>query len=184
MNKINYILQAAGFDSFQDMLGLFSPLFTKLFFASIYIGSVVAFIETHTGISIMLWLFFTSASIFDLVLGVYANIIYLNNKYDSKRMFRGIFKAFVLMIIVFLTNTFKVGIEASNIRPEYVESMAVYATATIHYSSVLLIGLYILLGIAENGAKIEIPMCVSLVKVLKVKINNLEKKDKDKDDEE
>lgn len=116
----------------------------------------------------------TLASIFDIGLGFYANVIFLGNEYNSKRMFRGIFKAFVLMVMIFLTNTFKLGISESNITPEYVETMSVYATATIHYSTVLLIGMYILLGIAENGAKIKIPVFVSIVRVLRVKINKIE----------
>lgn len=176
MKKINYILEAAGFENFNDMLGIFAPYFSKLLVASLYAGSLAGFIEAYTGISVMLWVFIVSASIFDLGLGVYANIIYLGKEYSSKRMFRGIFKAFVLMIIIFLTNTFKVGIESSQISPEYLETLTRYTTATIHYSSVLLIGLYILLGIAENGAKIEIPFCVSLVRILKVRINNIEEK--------
>ncbi|QQV91593.1 holin [Winogradskyella phage Peternella_1] len=174
MNKLNYILQAAGFDSLQDLLGVFAPYFPKILIASIYMGGSIGFVETYTGISVMLWVFITAASIFDLGLGLYANVSYLGQPYESKKMFRGIFKAFVLMVLIFLTNTFKVGVEDSNIYPEYLQSMAVYATATIHYTSVLLIGIYILLGVAENGAKIEIPFCVSLVRLLKIKIKKLE----------
>ena len=52
-------------------------------------GSSIGFIETYTGISLMLWLFITAASIFDLGLGLYANVVYLGNPYESKKMFRG-----------------------------------------------------------------------------------------------
>ena len=77
------------------------------------------------------------------------------------------------MVLIFLTNTFKVGIYTSAIYPEYLKEIAIYATSTIHYTSVLLIGIYILL-VAENGAKIGIPFCVSLVRLLKVKIKKFE----------
>jgi len=174
MSRLNYILQAAGFENLQDMLGIFSPYFPKILVLSIYMGSSIGIIETYTGISLMLWLFITAASIFDLGLGLYANVVYMGNPYESKKMFRGIFKAFVLMTLIFLTNTFKVGIDTSAIYPEYLKTMAIYATSTIHYTSVLLIGIYILLGVAENGAKIEIPFCVSLVRLLKIKIKKLE----------
>jgi len=174
MNKLNYLLNSMGFDNFQDLLGTFAPYFSKILTLSVYLGSIIGFIETYTGISFLLWVFLCLASAFDLMLGVYANVVFLKNPVETKKMFRGIFKAFVLMCIIFLTNIFKIGIEASNITPEFVQTSSIFIIATLHYSSVLLIGLYILLGIAENGAKIEIPFCVSLVKILKIRINKIE----------
>jgi len=163
-----------GFDGFKDFLGTFHPYFNKILVISVYFGGFVGFIETFTGISFMLWIFFTAAAIFDLGLGVYANVFYLKKPYDSHRMFRGVFKAFVLMVLIFLTNTFKVGIERSVISPEYMKTTSIYIVATIHYSVVLLIGLYVLLGIAENGAKIKIRFCESLVRILNMRINKIE----------
>lgn len=174
MTKFNYLLQTMGFENFQDMLGTFSPYFSKILTLSIYLGSIIGFIETYTGISFLLWVFLCLASAFDIMLGLYANVVFLKMPLETKRMFRGMFKAFVLMCIIFLTNTFKIGIEDSNITPEFVQTSSIFIIATLHYSSVLLIGLYYLLGIAENGAKIEIPFCVSLVKILKMRINKLE----------
>ena len=47
--------------------------------------------------------------------------------------------------------------------------------ATIHYSFVMLISLYLLTGISENGAKVGIPVFESVTRMLKIKINRVEK---------
>lgn len=177
MKKIiyNYILHSMGFENLKDLLGPFAPLFHKILYLSVSVGSFVGFIETYTGISFLLWLFFCAASIFDLFLGMYANVFYMKQQLDMEKLFRGVFKAFVLIVIIFLTNIFKAGIEASNISPEYMLHASIYVSASLHYSAVLFMGLYILLGIAQNGAKIKIPFCVALVKLLNIKINKIEK---------
>lgn len=180
---MKYLLQALGFSDFNDLLGTFYFLFPKLLSFSLYTSAIVGFIEAYTGISFMFWLFMLLASIFDLALGFYANVIVLKNPVESAKAFRGIVKMFILMTIVFLTNTFKVGVETSIITPKVIHDFAIYAVDTIHYTSVLLIGLYILLGIAENGAKVEIAFCVSLVKILKMRINNIENKNNDEPDD-
>ena len=53
--------------------------------------------------------------------------------------------------------------------------MTVGTVATIHYSFVLTIGIFILLSIAENMAKMEIRAAVTFTKILNMKIKKIEK---------
>ena len=55
-----------------------------------------------------------------------------------------------------------------------VDSTLRYITATMHYSFVATIGVFTLLSIAENDAKIGIPACVTLVRILNMKIKKIE----------
>lgn len=171
------ILEIVGFKDLQDVFGTFYTLLPSIATLSLISSSILGFIETYSGISIILWVFFAFAAFLDLIVGFYANIVYLKRPYESTKMFRGILKAFILFAIIFLTNTFKLGVETSVINPEIIKDGAVYATASLHYFSVILIGLYVLLGIAENGAKLEIRFFETMVKILNVKIKNIENKE-------
>ena len=178
MKPLTYILNAMDFESTHDMLGTFSPYFNKFLAISLTAGIFGGFIETYLGISFILWLFILVGAFFDILLGIYANVVFLGHDLDTKKMFRGVFKIFVVLVIIFLTNTFNQGIQQSNISPQLLSDVAGVISSTLHYSSVILIGLYIMLGIAENGAKIEIPFCVSLVNILKLRIKKVEDQNK------
>lgn len=171
------LLEIAGFRDLPDVFGNFYALLPSVASIALVASSLLGFIETYSGVSIILWVFLALAAFLDLIIGYYANIIYFKHPYDSTKMFRGIFKAFVLFAIIFLTNTFKLGIERSVIKPEIIREGAVYATASLHYFSVILIGLYVLLGIAENGAKLEIRFFQTMVKILNMKIKKIENDD-------
>lgn len=174
MKIINYILELAGFHGVNDFLGTFYPLFSTVFAFSISLGSIIGFFELYSGLSIMLWCFFIMGTIADLVFGVIANLVFEKQEFETTKFMRGVFKAFVLFVVIFLTNMFKLGIENSEVKPEILKDLLIYTTATIHYSFVSLIGLYILLSIAENLAKMKIGVAVSLMKVLKVRIKKIE----------
>ena len=165
-----------GFTDYQDLLGFnMASINLKFFtFFSISFGSLVGFIETWTGISIYLWLFLTLGSIFDIAFGIYANIIVLQNEFKTDKFFRGIFKSFVVLFIIFITNTLNMGVHDSQINPELLRVPFEYISATIHYSFIMLICIYLLSGISENGAKIDIPVFNSLSKILKIKIKKIE----------
>lgn len=173
MKIVNEFLDMMGFNNFQDFLGIsLNPKILGVI--SLSFGTAGAFIEAWTGISLYLWLFLTLASIFDIAFGVYANIIILNNEFVSKRFFRGIFKSFVVLFIIVITNSLHLGVQHSNINPEFLKTTFQYIAATIHYSFVMLIALYLLAGISENGAKIDIPVFKSLSKIIKLKITKVE----------
>lgn len=182
MKTITYILKLAGFQDTHDFWGTYYPLFASVATISISIGSVVGFFELYSGLSIMMWVFMVLGVIVDLAFGIIANLYYLNQKFDTTRFIRGIFKASVLFVVIFLTNIFKLGIEGSNIKPEILKDPFIYITATIHYSFVLLLGIYVLLSIAENMAKMEIAVAISLTKMLKVKIKKIENITNDEND--
>ena len=171
---IKKILEISGFRDSVDLFGTFYSLLPSIASISLVISTILGFIEAYSGISIILWVFLAFAAFVDLIVGYYANIIHLKQSYDSTKMFRGIFKAFVLFTIIFLTNTFKLGIEKSIIYPEIIKDGAIYATASLHYFSVILIGLYVLLGIAENGAKLEIRFFKTMVRLLNIRIKKIE----------
>ncbi len=168
------LLQIMGFEGIPDFFGKYYPLLSGVFSFSLAFGAVTGAIEAHSGISILLWVFFAASTIFDLGFGTYVNVGYLRQEFDSTKFFRGLFKAFVMFSVIFLTNTFKKGLLASNIEPEFLESTLVYITATMHYSFVATIGFFILLSINENGAKYDIKACVTLVKILNMKIKKIE----------
>lgn len=173
MKTVDNFLDMMGFNNFQDFLGI--GLNSKLVgLIAISFGSIGGFIETWTGISMYLWLFLTLASIFDIAFGIYANIVVLKKQFESKRFFRGIFKSFVVLFIIVITNTLNLGVKDSNINPELLKTGFEYMAATIHYSFVMLIALYLLTGISENGAKIDIPVFKSLSKILKMRISKVE----------
>src|SRR5690606_1843063 len=100
---IKKILEIAGFKDIADVFGNFYALLPSVASISIVSSSLLAFIETYSGVSIILWVFLALAAFLDLIIGYYANIIYLKQPYDSTKMFRGIFKAFVLFSIIFIT---------------------------------------------------------------------------------
>ncbi|MPS66831.1 phage holin family protein [Chryseobacterium sp.] len=174
MKVINYILELAGFDNINDFLGTYHVLFPSILSISISFGATVGFLETYSGISLLLWVFMIGGTVADLLIGVYANLYYLKQEFDTTKFTRGLFKGFILFVIIFITNTFKMGIEDSAIKPEILKDPIIYITATIHYVFVTLIGLYILLSLAENLAKMQISVAVSLTKILKVKIKKIE----------
>lgn len=171
---ITKLLHTMGFDGIPDFFGKYYHLLWSVFSVSLTFGSITGAIETHSGISILLWVFFAAATIFDFTFGTYVNVGYLKQDFDSTKFFRGIFKPFVMFVIIFLTNTFKDGLETSDIEPEFLDSTLRYITATMHYSFVATIGVFTLLSIAENGAKIGIPACVTLVRILNMKIKKIE----------
>lgn len=181
MKLINYILELAGFENINDFLGTYHVLFPSILGISISFGAGVGFLETYSGVSFLLWVFMIAGTIADLIFGVYANLYYLHHEFETKKFMRGVFKAFILFAVIFITNIFKMGIENSAIKPEFLKEPFIYLTATIHYSFVLLIGIYILLSIAENLAKMEIPVAISLTKILKVKIKKIENLEKDEE---
>lgn len=173
MKTTNTFLDMMGFHGFQDFLGFnINPKMLGLL--TISFGSLGGMIETWTGISMYLWLFLTLGSIFDICFGIYANIIVLGNEFESKRFFRGIFKSFVVLFIIVITNMLNLGVKDSDINPEALKTVFEYLAASIHYSFVMLIALYLLTGISENGAKIEIPVFKSLSKILKIRISKVE----------
>ena len=173
MKTTNTFLDMMGFHGFQDFLGInLNPKVLGLI--SISLGGLSGMVETWTGISMYLWMFLTLGSIFDILFGIYANIIVLKNEFESKRFFRGIFKSFVVLFIIVITNMLNLGVKDSDINPEFLKTTFEYMAATIHYSFVMLIALYLLTGISENGAKIDIPIFKSLSKILKMKIAKVE----------
>lgn len=168
------LLQIMGFDGIPDFFGKYYPLLSGVFSFSLTFGAVTGAIEAHSGISILLWVFFAASTIFDLCFGTYVNVGFLKQEFDSTKFFRGIFKPFVMFVVIFLTNTFKKGLLDSNIDPEFLETTLIYITATMHYSFVATIGVFTLLSIAENAAKYGIPTAVTLVKILNMKIKKIE----------
>lgn len=174
MKLLTYILNASGFETLSDYLGTFAPFFNAIAVFSASVGIFGGFVETYLGISFILWLFIIAGAFFDLILGMYANVVYLKQELDLEKFFRGVFKILVVMVVIFLTNNFNQGIQQSKIEPEAVGVVFRAMTSTFHYTSVMIIGIYTLLGIAENGAKIDMPFCVSLVRILKLKIKKLE----------
>lgn len=162
-----------GFESTQDFLGKsFDPKVVGI--VSITFGSLGIFVEQWTGISVFFWMFLTLASIFDVMFGVFTNVTILRQPFETHKFFRGIFKAFVVLFIIVITNTLHMGVVATNITPEFVKTTFVHTSSVIHYSFVMLISLYLLVGIAENGAKLEIPVFKSVTRMLRVKIKRVE----------
>lgn len=181
MKIINNFLDMMGFSNFQDLIGKsvsFDPKHLSLL--TISIGSIGGIIEMWTGISMYFWLFLVAGTLFDISFGVYANVIVLKSEFESKRFFRGIFKSFVVLFIIVITNFLNLGVKHSDIHPEFLKTTFEYMAASLHYSFVMLISLYLLTGIAENGAKIQIPVFISLSKILKMKINTVEELNKSK----
>ena len=174
MKIINQILSLAGFIDAKDYLGTFASLIKPLFFMSITSASIVGFVETYSGISFMLWVFLVVGSLFDLFLGWYTNVYYLNHHFETQKFFRGVMKSFVTVSFIFLTNFLKIGVFDSNINIEWYKATLIFITSVIHYTVVFLIGLYLLLGVAENLAKMNIPVAKSVVKILKMRINSFE----------
>lgn len=174
MKTINYILSLTGFSDVNDYLGTYSMLIKPLFIFSITSASLVGFVETYSGISFMLWVFLALGTIFDLAIGWYTNVYYLNTHFETRKFFRGILKSFITLAFIFLTNSLKIGVSDSQISLEWYKTSLVFITSVIHYSVVFLIGLYLLLGVAENCAKMEIPVAKSIVKILKMRINSIE----------
>ncbi len=174
MQPIVYILKLMGFVSIPDFFGRYYPLLGTIFTGSLTFSIFSGFVETHSGISMLLWVFFACGTITDLLLGLYVNLVHLKQKFETDRFFRGIFKPFVMFGVIFLTNTFYRGLEESAVKPELIANFAFYVTATIHYSFVMTIGVFTLLSIAENMAKMEIPAAVTLVRILNMKIKKIE----------
>lgn len=168
------IIKILGFKDLPEAFGTFYPLLPSITTISVVISSMLAFIELYSGISILFWVFFVAASLFDLGLGCYANIIFLKQPYESDKMIKGIVKSFILFVIIFITNTLKLGVETSNIVPQILKDASIYSMASIHYSFVIIIGMFILMGISENGEKIGIQACASINKILRMKIKKIE----------
>jgi len=178
MKAVNYLLTLAGFEGINDYLGTFALFFKPLFFFSITTASVVVFIETYSGISFMLWVFLALGTLFDLALGWYTNVFYLKLYFETVKFYRGVFKSFISIAFIFLTNVMKIGIYESAIEPDYLKNTIMYVSATIHYSITFIIGLYLLLGIAENGAKMKIRFCESIIKIVRMQIKDTENMNK------
>lgn len=174
MKQLNYILNLAGFSGVNDYLGTFSFLLKPLAILSVTSASLVGFVETYSGVSFMLWVFLIFGTFFDLGLGWYANVSYLNQPFESHKFWRGLMKSFVTVCFIFLTNFLKLGVFDSEISLGWYKETLVFLSSIIHYSVVFLIGLYLLLGIAENLAKMEVSVAKSIVKILKMRINSIE----------
>lgn len=174
MKLATYLLQLMGFDGVPDFFGKYYPLTSFILQLSIPLGMVSAFIENHSGISMFLWLFFIAGTMIDLGVGLYTNVVFLKQDFETDRFFRGILKPFVMCMVIFLTNYFKIGIERTPITPELIKTTAVFTASSIHYSFTIIIGLFILLSIAENMAKLGWGPAVTLTKILNMKIKKIE----------
>ena len=172
MKTINSILQLAGFNDINDYLGTYSMLIKPLFIVSITSASLVGFIETYSGISFMLWTFLALGTIFDLAIGWYTNVYYLNTHFETKKFFRGILKSFITLTFIFVTNSLRMGVIDSPIHPKFLEDIMIFIVSVIHYTIVFLIGLYLLLGISENGEKLGVKVCKSINKIIKATKND------------
>lgn len=181
---MKYILNLVGFSCVDDFLGTYHSLFSTIFAFSLTFGTVTGIVETYSGISFMLWVFMLGGTVTDLVIGVIANVKFQNQEFETSKFMRGVFKAFVLFAIIFVTHSFKMGIVDSKIEPEILKTPFIYLVATIHYSFIMLIGLYILLSIVENLAKMNFEVAVSLTKILKVKIKKIENLNEDENNTE
>lgn len=173
MKLINNFLDLMGFQSTTDLLGV-SLQVKPLIIPLISLGAVTSFIENFTGIHVYLWMFLTIASAFDILFGYITNVFFLKEGFVTRKFFRGVFKSFVVLSLILLTNTLKKGVELSDIQPEVLKTVADYVTSSMHYTFVLIIALYLLFGIVENGAKMEIPVFKSLSRILRIKIAKIE----------
>lgn len=174
MKPLTQILNLAGFTDTQDYFGNYYYALKPLFTASLYAGSFIGFIEAYSGISFMFWLFLCLGTLFDIAFGTYANLIHLEKPFETEKFFRGLFKSFVVLLMIFLTNFLKLGVETSAITPEFLKVSAIYMVATLHYSVVFLISLYLLLGVSENGEKVGIQACASINKLVRMRIKKIE----------
>ena len=86
------LLQIMGFEGIPDFFGKYYPLLSGVFSFSLTFGAVTGAIEAHSGISILLWVFFAASTIFDFGFGTYVNVGFLKQEFDSTKFFRGIFK--------------------------------------------------------------------------------------------
>lgn len=174
MRTINQFLNLAGFKDASDYLGTFSSFVKPIALASFSIAGIVGFIETYSGISFLLWVFLVVGSFFDLFLGWYTNVFFLKQDFETSKFFRGIMKSFVTVSFIFLTNLLKIGILDSEVSIEWYKATIIFIASVIHYTSVFLIGMYLLLGVAENLAKLDVAPAKSFVKILKMRINYVE----------
>lgn len=172
-------LDLMGFNNLQDFIGISTQfklmsILSLTFSVAGFLAGLTTIIETWAGISILLWLFLTLGAITDIGFGFVVNVFFLKYAFCTRRFFRGVFKAFVTLFLILLTNTLKRGVETSVIDIAALKVTFEYLVSFIHYIVVLLIALYQMAGIAENGAKINIRICVFLSKIMKIKIKDIE----------
>ena len=158
-------------------LAIFS-VFTKnmLAYATVFgIGvNLIPSIEWLTGLNIMFVIFIIAGSLVDILLGVYSNVIYKKGHFESSKFFRGIVKMFIVFSMVVLLNTLVLGVHNTEFMIPAIGTGFEYAVTTIQYGVLFLISLVILLGIAENGAKMEIPVFKSIARFIRMKIKKVE----------
>ena len=167
-----------GFENLQDFTGVSANVSKGVASSSLVIGASVAtifsFIEEYSGLAIIFWLFLLIGAFADIFIGWLVNVFWLKHPFESKKFYRGIFKAFIVYIWIFLTYGFVLGFKNSDIEIDIIKTVGVYTTSTLHYSIIMLIGFYLLLGISENMAKLKIPLFISITKIFKMKINKIE----------
>lgn len=175
MNK--YLNNIVGFDNLSDVIGYNAALLSKqVVLLSISFSWVFAILESLLGINSNVVYLFVVGNLFDLVFGLCVNVFYLKASFSTSKGFRGLFKLFIAFFLVYLTNNLRLSFVDISPDHQMLNTTINYITSTIHYFIVLLIGLYTILGIVENAAKLELDIFVKLAKILRMKIKGIEDK--------
>ena len=177
---MKYLLNLVGFSDISDLIGLHlnSEAFHKIIafstVAGIWITIATSIIEEWSGLSIFWFLFIVLGSVIDILFGLVVNVMVLKNHYESAKMIRGIFKMVIVIILILLINLLLKGTEKSANNYTIIKEVISYMAATLHYTIATIVSLFILLGISENGAKMDWKLFISINKIFKVKIKNIE----------
>lgn len=173
MNRI--IHNYTGFADLTDLFGVnFLMLLKPLTILAVSVGSVLGLMEVVTGMNANFLLIFIFGNMIDIVYGTYVNSSYLQQGFNTTKFFRGLFKVTILFTLIMLTNQLRQGFTGIPPEQDLLYATINYITASLHYFVMLMVGMYTLLGITENGAKHEIDIFVKLASLFKLKIKKVE----------
>lgn len=163
------LIHWTGFKSIEDFFGIKISILAYMIKLSIPAGVVMVFIERNTGLNFELLVVFLLGSLFDIGLGVYVNVYLKNEKFDTTKLERGVFRLAIAPFILVLTMNLKSGFSKINIEQEYIKNILNYTTSSIHYGALFFVMLFVIVGVAENLESADVKFAKSFMNLLRRK---------------
>lgn len=169
---LDYMVQTFGFSSVKQFIKDTFPM-TGLKII-IPLSFICALAKLIFGTPLEYLIFIVLGIAVEVGMGAYAAVVIKGESFNSRKFGRFAVKIVVFLATILITNLLRVSFLKLDIQSEPLRIFINYTLDTLFCFSLLLIGLYLVLSIAENGAKMKISFFVSLAKILKININKVE----------
>lgn len=166
IKMITKIMAGYGWADHSDfMLSIFPSIKYHITFSMLLFSSVLVSLELLLGITHATMIAFAVLAFTELVSGLYASIVVKKQKLESGKMGRFTFKLAMLLIVIYVVQTF---------RMQFHDNIVLFGLFDWMYSGIFAYSaLEYLVSVLENAAVITGKESSTLIVAIKEKLNNL-----------